>query len=339
LLAPFDPAGAAVLVAPPDDGPGHWAGAPGAFADTDAVYLVYRRRWPRPRRGGELLIARGDGESFTTIWRARREDFSSPSIERCAMMREGRVWRLYVSYVDGVDGRWHIDVIEATSPEDFDPGARRPALDPDTAHALAVKDPWLRRVDGGWWMFVSYGERADTTRSVHASGDALSTGIVKSETGLATSPDGIRWRWQGKVLGASASGWDRFTARLTTAISDGQGGWLGLYDGSATVEENYEERCGLARSADLRTWERVGSGPAVGAAGGPGTVRYVESVRVGDGVLFYFERTRRDGAHELCVARAERVRSSASPRGAGSRRGGKHPPQPAASRQARGSAR
>ena len=58
----------------------------------------------------------------------------------------------------------------------------------------------------------------------------------------------------------------------------------------------------MARSKDLRTWERVGSGPAIGAAGGPGTVRYVESVVVGDSVRFFFERTRADGAHELCTS-------------------------------------
>jgi hypothetical protein len=294
-----------MLVAPPGEGPGHWAGAPGAFVDGDTIYLVYRLRWPRPRRGGELRIARGDGESFTTIWRARREDFTSPSIERCAIVRDGRVWRLYVSYVDGVDGRWRIDLIEASAPDAFDARARRSALDADMANALAVKDPWLRREDGRWLMFVSYGERKRTRSAVHESGDALSTGVVKSETGLASSTDGTRWKWEGKVLAAAASGWDRFTSRITTAIPS-DGGWLGLYDGSATVEENYEERCGLVRSADLRTWERLGNGPLIGSAGGPGTVRYVESVSTGDGLLFFFERTTRDGAHELCVARGSR---------------------------------
>jgi len=50
----------------------------GRLVDGDTVYLVYRLRWPRPRRGGELRIARGDGEHFETIWRSTREDFSSP---------------------------------------------------------------------------------------------------------------------------------------------------------------------------------------------------------------------------------------------------------------------
>ena len=301
MNAPFDPAAAVVIEGPPGGGPGYWAGAPGAFVDGDAVYLVYRLRWPRPRRGAELRIARGEGDRFTTIWRATREDFASPSIERCAILRDRRTWRLYVSYVDGLDGRWRIDVIEAGSPDAFDPRARRPALNCDTAAAVAVKDPWLRRVDGRWLMFVSYGERVGDDRRLHGSGDALSTGAVKSETGLASSADGLRWTWEGRIFATARSGWDRATARITTAVREGDA-WLGLYDGAATVDENYEERCGLARSTDLRTWQRVGAAPAVGSPGGAGTVRYVESVAVGERVLFFFERTRADGAHDLCVS-------------------------------------
>ena len=207
-----------------------------------------------------------------------------------------------MSYVDGVDGRWRIDVIEAGSPDSFDPAARRPALDADMAKGIAVKDPWIRRRDEGWWMFVSYGERAGRDdRRLHESGDALSTGAVKSETGLATSADGLRWKWEGRVFGPASKGWDRATARLSTAFRSGNE-WIGLYDGASDISENYEERCGMARSTDLRTWERIGSGPAIGAAGGPGTVRYVESVVFRDRILFFFERTRLDGAHELCTS-------------------------------------
>jgi len=311
---PFDPRIGRLISEPPGDGPGHWAGAPGAFSDADDLYLVYRLRWPRPRRGGEVRVARADGDRFTTIWRATREDFGSESIERCAIVRDGARWRLYVSYVNGMDGRWQIDLLEATSPEGFDPRTRSQVLGADTANAIAVKDPWLRHEADRWLMFVSFGERPVGARRLHASGDALSTGAVKSETGLATSADGIRWSWEGKILAASTQGWDRFTARLTTAVRS-DGGWLGLYDGSADVSENYEERCGLATSTDLRRWLRIGDRPGVGAAGGPGTVRYVESVVHRGRTLFFFERTRADGAHELCVADASGAAASASVRG------------------------
>jgi hypothetical protein len=209
-----------------------------------------------------------------------------------------------VSYVDSVDDRWRIDVIEAGTPDSFDPSARRLALGADTAGAIAVKDPWIRRVGDSWWMFVSYGDRGGVDeRDLHASGDALSTGAVKSETGLATSADGLRWNWEGRVFAPATTGWDRATARLTTAFRVGDG-WVGTYDGAADISENYEERCGVARSADLRVWERIGSAPAIGSAGGPGTVRYVESVVSGERLIFFFERTRADGAHELCMSSA-----------------------------------
>ena len=131
---------------------------------------------------------------------------------------------------------------------------------------------------------------------LYGSGDALSTGLVRSETGLATSADGRVWIWEGVVLAPSPDGWDRFTARLTTAVRDGNG-WAGLYDGSASLAENYEERCGLARSRDLRAWERVSTdGPSIGTRRGAGGVRYVDVTEAGD---VFYEYTRPDGAHEL----------------------------------------
>ena len=157
MNTPFAPGAAVLVEAPPGKGAGHWSGAAGAFSDGETVYLVYRLRWPRPRRGGELRIARGDGERFETIWSATREDFGSQSIERCAILHDGRRWRLYVSYVDGIDDRWRIDVIEAGTPDSFDPAARRLALGADKANAVAVKDPWIRRVGDRFHMWYIFG--------------------------------------------------------------------------------------------------------------------------------------------------------------------------------------
>ena len=148
-------------------------------------------------------------------------------------------------------------------------------------------------------MFVSCGTLPDSqVAGLHATGDALSTGRTLSASGVATSVDGRLWAWEGPTLWPSASGWDAFTARLTTALPDGDG-WLGLYDGSASIAENYEERCGLARSRDLRSWERVSvDGPSIGTVRGPGGVRYVDITAGGD---VFYEYTRPDGAHELRV--------------------------------------
>ena len=294
-----------MLAAPPGDGPGNWAGAPGAFRDGGQLFVSYRLRRPRPDRGYEMRIARVRDQRLETIWTASRAAFAAESIERSALLRARDGWRLYVSYVDAFDHKWRIALLEARSPDAFDPNRRTVVLHPTNVGVAAVKDPWLRVVDGRWHMFVSCGPTHEAR--LDSSGDALSTGLVRSETGLATSGDGRQWRWEGVVLAPSRDGWDRFTARMTTAVRDGDG-WTACYDGSASLDENYEERCGLARSADLRHWERVSAdGPSIGTTRGAGGVRYVDVTEAGD-VLY--EYTRGDGAHEL------RAILSASTRGA-----------------------
>jgi hypothetical protein len=207
---------------------------------------------------------------------------------------------LYVSFVRHNDRRWRIGLIESRAVDAFDPADLVIVLDPLDLGLAAVKDPWFRREGEGWLMFTSYGTLPLTGGTgLHDTGDALSTGRTISASGLATSPDGRRWTWQGAVLLPSASGWDSFTTRLSTAVRDGDG-WLGLYDGSASLAENYEERCGLVRSRDLHHWERVNAdGPSIGTVRGPGGVRYVDITAVGD---VFYEYTRADGAHELRVA-------------------------------------
>ncbi len=298
----FDPERGRPIAAPPCFGPGCWAGAPGAHIDRRVTYLVYRMRRPQPGRGYELRVAAShDGLHFETAWSAGKDRFGAESIERCALVRVGDRWRLYVSFVRSDDRRWRIGLVEAHAVDAFDPADMVVVLDPLDLGLAAVKDPWLRRDGDRWLMFVSYGTLPATqTIVLHATGDALSTGRTLSASGLATSADGRRWSWEGPVLVPGATGWDSFTTRLSTAVRE-RNGWLGLYDGSASLAENYEERCGLARSTDLRHWERVSrDGPAIGTAKGQGGVRYVDIAA--DGGVFY-EYTRADGAHELRVTR------------------------------------
>ena len=291
----FDPARGRLFVAPPDEGPGSWAGAPGAYRDGAELLITYRLRRPQPTRGYELRVAAVRGERVVDVARVTKAELHAESIERAGLARIAGTWCLYVGYVAEEDRKWRIGLIEAQSLDAFDARDVRTVLHPDEIGLAAVKDPWLRRVRDRWWMFVSCG-RAVRDTAFHSSGDALSTGAVRSETGLATSADGVSWEWSGIVLGASDRGWDRSTSRLTAAMPDGSG-WAGFYDGAASLAENYEERCGIARSTDLRTWERVSvDGPAVGAASGPGGVRYVSATDAGD---IFWEHTRADGSHEL----------------------------------------
>jgi len=305
----FDPERGTTVIEPLGSGNGWWAGAPSALWTGDHYYLSYRVRRPQPERGGETRIAAsGDGERFETIWVGKKEQFDTPSIERCALVRadDGR-WRLYISYVDGATDKWRIDLMEADSPDAFDPARRVPILTAEQIGAEGVKDPWVCQVGGVWHMLASFAttppDLAGDHRALHGTRDIYNTGHTKSCTGLATSADGVRWRWQGALLEPRDGGWDAYAARMNTVVYRAPF-WFGFYDGSKSVAENYEERCGLACSLDLRRWERLSiTGPAIGPNGGPGSVRYVEAVQGPDWVRYYYEYTRPDGSHELRTSR------------------------------------
>lgn len=301
----FDPDSGTTVIEPLGSGAGWWAGAPSAVWTGQHYYLSYRLRRPQPERGGETRIAvSSDGERFSQIWSARKEEFDTPSIERSALVRvDDDHWRLYISYVDGSDGRWRIDLMEAATPEELRPRDRRPVLTAADIGGEAVKDPWIGRHGTGWLMIASYvptpGLAGVGHQQLHGTRDIYNTGLSKSLSGLATSADGLTWHWEGPIFEPADSGWDAYAARLNTVVATTDA-WIAFYDGSSNVEENYEERCGVAVSDTLRQWRRLSpNGPAVGAAGGPGTVRYVDAIQSIDWVRFYYEYTRTDGAHEL----------------------------------------
>ncbi|HYY54967.1 MAG TPA: hypothetical protein VFA01_06260 [Candidatus Dormibacteraeota bacterium] len=263
------------------------------------MLLSYRLRSPE-RRGFETrLAASEDGLSFRDVWAATKDDLAAESIERCAIVAlDGRV-RLYVSFVDRVDRHWRIATLEAARVEDIDPGERRVALTAAEAGSVGVKDPVVVRRRDEWLMFVSTTSAIPDEDALHAEGDAFNTGRVRSLTGLATSRDGIAWRYAGVVLRPTDDAWDAFESRLTAVLEVG-GRFVGVYDGARTVAGNYEERTGIATSADLVRWERrTPDAPALEAPGG-GAFRYVAATP--DASRIYFEIAAEDGSHELRTA-------------------------------------
>ncbi len=275
------------------------------------MLLAYRLRAPRPRRGYELRIASGsDGRAFRDVWTMRSDALGTPSMERASLVAIPGGVRLYVSFVDPIDARWRIDVLEAETPEQLDVRDRRAAITADSAGVESVKDPVVVRHDGRWSMFVSFGSRAlpaiaSSPESLHETGDALSTGQLLSCTGLATSADGLAWDWEGPVLVPPRRGWDGFETRISAVIPQGSG-WLALYDGIPSLADNYEERTGIATSPDLRTWTRQSTdGPAFRSPYASGSLRYACVVELGGETLVYFEAARADGAHDLLVATAQ----------------------------------
>ncbi|MGQ9730793.1 MAG: hypothetical protein ACUVX8_05900 [Candidatus Zipacnadales bacterium] len=305
----FDPREGTVIREPLQSGPGYWAGAPTVQWDAcdHRFLLFYRLRQPRPIRGGECRIAGSDdGIEFSDIWAAQSRDFNSPSIEKCCVFRglDGR-FRLYVSYVDGETNQWRVDLLEADRPENLEPASRVKVFTAPDINAEGVKDPWVIVVGGVYHMLLSYAPMplkasADDRAAMHATADVYNTGLTTSETGLATSLDGVHFEWQGNIL-RPGHGWDAYCARIGSVLYCPPL-WVGFYDGSASVEENYEEQAGLAVSTDLRHFTSITpQGPWVHSGGGSGSVRYVDALDLGDRIHYYYECAREDGSHDLRV--------------------------------------
>lgn len=312
-LTLFDPTCGVVIREPQSTGLGFWAGAPGVYDDqvTGLVYLLYRIRRPRGvsnDRGAELRLAVSrDGVNFDDIWNLRKEQLPSASIERCAFHRSpDGTFVLYVSYVDPADGRWRIDAIQSRHADQFDITLRQSILTADQIDVEGVKDPWIMRHDGRYIMVASYATAAPnaTAAQLHASSDAYNTGLVKSRTGWASGRDAIHFDWHGELLSPSLDGWDAYATRVACIWRERMS-WCALYDGSASVAENYEERCGLAVGDDWRHLSRVTvSAPIVTVPYATGSVRYADVIQRNDRLLFYYEMSRPDGSHELrCITR------------------------------------
>lgn len=327
----FDPQSGTVVRTPQHSAHGWWAGAPTASFDpaSSTFYLVYRQRQPRELgRGVECRIAASaDGVNFEDIWALPKTSVDAQSIERCSLVRSlsEPLWRLYISWVSPSDGRWRIGVMEATEPDGFAASSLREILTAETTGTDGVKDPNVYTIGGMYYMLLSYAVKLENTSdqheeaSKHASGDIYNTGLTLSRSAAAVSTDGVHFQMIGDVSPLPGSQlispipitekpgrWDYYCRRLGTIMPLSAGGYVALYDGSASVGENYEERCGAAFTADLRTFYSLSpDGPIVESGEGTGSVRYVDLLPVGHEVFCYYETARQDGSHDLCVSVSE----------------------------------
>ncbi|SNQ48019.1 conserved hypothetical protein [Frankia canadensis] len=273
----------------PGRGPGHWAGAPSAILVDGVFYLAYRLRRPvGAGRGFGLVIAHStDGETFRELAVVPREPFGAESLERPALVvtPEGR-FRLYVSCAAPASPHWWVDLLEADSPGGFDPDRRRTVL-PGDPRTLAVKDPVVAPLDGGWQLWAS----------CHPLDDPHATDRMDSRH--ATSPDGVHWTWTGTALAPRPGHWDARGVRISAVLTDGPRP-VALYDGRASAEQNWAERTGLALADTARRFEAVGDEPVAVATVGDGALRYVTVVPLpGGGHRLFYEAANPDGSHEL----------------------------------------
>jgi len=286
---------------------GYWAGAPGVFyaEEEKAFYLTYRIRRPRgvaPDRGGEARIARStDLRNFEDVWCVNKDQFSTASIERCAL-RKGpdQVWRYFACFVDPADGRWGVWMLKATNPAKFDPASARPLFSAQRVGLEGVKDPWIFQEKGVFYLFLSVAVATPRTAAgSHATLDIFNTGDCISATALATSRDLDNWDWQGVVFSPREPGWDVYCRRINSVLP-WAGKYWAFYDGSASAAENYEEKTGLAVSADLRTWRSVTpKAPSLTSRHTSGSLRYLDAQTAEGKIWCFYEFARADGAHDL----------------------------------------
>ena len=304
----FNPEDGQVIIEPTGSGNGYWVGACGVTYDpaSSKYYLSYRVREPRPVRGGFCRIAEStDGIHFSTIWETTKEAYQSDSIEKSSLLKgpDGQ-WLFYTSYVHPEHKKWKVDLMKADSPDRLDISSRKEVLCPLEIGCEGVKDPFAFNMDGKIYLLVSYATgidqaTEDQARAMHATGDIYNTGLTKSSTGLAVSNDGENFEWLGDIFAPSQDGWDKYASRLNSFIYRPPF-FLGFYDGSAKVEENYEERTGLAVSLDLMNWSRLTpDGPHVVSPHQTGSLRYCYPVDFGGHVKVYYEYCRPDGSHEI----------------------------------------
>jgi len=292
---------------------GYWAGAPGAFfaPDERAWYLTYRVRRPRgvqPDRGGEARIARStDLEHWEDVWGVTKDKYNSASMERSTIRKgaDGQ-WRYFTSFVDPADGRWCVAALKASEVGKFDVSRARPVYKAAPLGLEGIKDPWLLEWRGVFYMILSVAVRTPkTTEQSHSTLDIFNTGECVSATGLAASRDLDHWEWQSVVFAPGQTGWDRYCRRLNS-VALVHGKLLGFYDGSASQAENYEEKAGLAISADLRNWKTLTpNGPAFTSPFSSKSLRYVDVHVVSSDAVIFYEFARADGAHDLRVVKTD----------------------------------
>jgi hypothetical protein len=264
---------ATTAIPAPGTGPGYWAGAPCGRLLPDGTWLLAYRLRHGHDGVDETVVARSeDGERYQTVAAFAESRFDAMGMERPSLLRteDGR-WRLYTCAATRGSKHWWIDALEAGTLEGL------MDAEPRTVFAgnelMAVKDPYVRRFEGGWqaWICVH-------PLDVDGAEDRM-------RTAYATSPDGLAWDWHGFVLEGREGEWDARGARLTSILPDGRA----AYDGRRTAEENWFERTGLTRLDGTR----LAPDPVA-------DVRYLDAIALPDGgYRIFYEARLPDESHEL----------------------------------------
>jgi hypothetical protein len=308
VAPPFDPETGTTVFEPEGAGYGYWVGGHNAVFDppTGKFYLFHRLRRPLGKgRGGLCRIAEStDGVKFKPIWQADKQQFDAESVEVASLIRDPQTnrWRLYVSFQPTGHPGWRIDLVEADQIENLDAWHHRTVMQAGDYGLGSIKDPKVYVIGGLYHAFACASVRQRFVERLDGSRQPVGA----DATALLTSQDGIYWRDFRYVFepGQGAQGeWGHFRARINSVLWL-EPMWVAFVDGGEGAYDNYEEWCGLAVSSDLINWRRVSrTGPWVKSP--HGCIRYMDALRVGQTIYYYYEYTRRDGSHELRVNKVD----------------------------------
>jgi hypothetical protein len=296
----FDPQDGVVVREPPGTGYGNWVGGKVHHDPRSGLYvLFYRERRPLEsgRAGRCTLAVAEDGAHFRDVWSADKSEFAANSIEEGHCIRRGDEWLLYVSYEVWGTSTWRIDLMSADEPSGFDVQSRRTVVSPGDFGLAWIKDPFVMHHGEELWMYAAAPPRTGPT----IEGPSIAAGALDA-TIRSVSSDGRYFPEIEYVFEAPLDdSWHGRRARINSVI-EVDDGFVAFYDGGRTFFDNYEEKAGIATSPDGRRFTRIATEePWVTSP--HGTVRYVSAVRAGNEILFYYEYTRKDGAHELRMSR------------------------------------
>ena len=199
-------------------------------------------------RGFANVVARSrDGVLSRLSRRSAKDEFDAESLERPALVvTADGTWRAYISAATPGTKHWRVDLIEAATPEGLARATPRTVLPGDGR--------WRSRTRSS----CSTTAAGTCGRRCHPLDDPEATDRMTSE--YATSADGValdlarhRAARAGRRVGR--------TGRAGPSVRLDGDRTIAYYDGRATAEENWEERTGVARIADLGTFEAIGDAP------------------------------------------------------------------------------
>jgi hypothetical protein len=277
-----------IVVRPPGEGKGNWAGAPSAVWSNGTYYLAYRMRTSSANARGYSVVvaASGDGVEFETLTVLDKTAFGAESLERAALVeRPDGGWRIYVSCATVGSDHWWLDGIDAADPGQFGANTRFTVLPGD--ESTAVKDPVVSIHDGKWFMWVC----------CHPLSDPMATDRMTTQ--FASSDDGIEWNLGEIALSPDAGTWYERGTRIADVMSHNDE-WFCFFDGRATKAQNAEEVTGFAVGTSPDSFRAQTDGPLAESPWGSGSLRYLSVVsEAGNNQRLYYEACLPDGSHAI----------------------------------------